>query len=92
MRALEYLQLAALLVCNVLVMNALSWLVTEYKKPLFKVKPFSCRECMAFWLTSGGGFALWVADGRHWFDGIAVAVLAGLVNFYYLKSKIQIEP
>lgn len=92
MEALKYIQLAAVLLVNFQVMRALSWLMTEYKKPLIKVKPFSCRPCLAFWLTAMGGFALWVVDGRHWFDGVTVAALSGLVNYYRTKSKIKIEP
>lgn len=86
--------LAGLLVCNGLIANALSWVLTEWKRPVFNFKPFNCRPCLSFWLTLACGFWLVPCYG---FDDtvrgaiVVVLVLVGLFNYIIIKSKIQIH-
>lgn len=85
---------AALTAANVLISNVLGWVFTEWKRPVFNVKPFSCRPCLTFWFTAGFGMVIAVAQSR---DGVTfwllalIAFLSGLINFYYIQSKIKIN-
>ena len=92
-----------MLLCNELIMYILSWLFTDKIQPLINRKPFNCRECMAFWLTCIGGIliALLVLKRSSIFPTIKVlrfgrlmvmgiAVVSGLLNYLYIKSKFKI--
>lgn len=91
MEALKYIGIAVLIAVNLHVTSVLGWYYTEYRKPLFNVKPFNCRECCTFWLTLMGGFALSAALSWHWIAATIAALGMGLFNFYMVKSKIKIE-
>ena len=89
--------IAALYVANVLIMYALAWFFTEVIRLPWKVKPFTCRECLAFWLTLIGGivlaFIVTVPDCARTFSRLTLcgsAVLMGLINYLYIKIKFRI--
>lgn len=86
--------ITAMYALNVLIMYVLAWFVTEVVHLPWKVKPFTCRGCMAFWLTLAGGLVLAFvirddAYGRYALAGYAV--LTAFLNFLYIKSKYQIN-
>jgi|SRR5690349_5641756 len=98
--ALYLLKITTLLAANWLVANALSWLLTEWKRPLFKFKPFSCRPCMSFWLTciTGAPLVLFIADEWQYRSGAVITFLLALtvllsafLNYVIINSKIQIN-
>ena len=93
--------IAALFVLNVLISYALAWLLTEKITPI-KVKPFSCRACMSFWLTLVFGlFLAWIlirdqtelqgqaATYGRWFLA-GWAFLTALINYLYINAKFKI--
>jgi len=92
--------LAALLFCNTFLARWLAILLTVPFGPLFSFKPFNCDACLTFWFTLIGGLLIsryWSAplDCRH--EGLHFAVLALLslsiafLNFFYIKSKFEIN-
>lgn len=97
METLIYLiQITALLAANWLVAKYLSWVLTEWKRPLFQFKPFSCRPCLSFWLTCGMGAPLVVYIADEWHDVITyllalAVVLSAFLNYIVINSKIQIN-
>jgi hypothetical protein len=89
--------IAALQIANVLIMYLLARLFTEVLKLPWKVKPFTCRECLAFWLTLAGGivlaFVVTVPQCTRTHNRLTlcwVAVLLALLNYFYIKSKFKI--
>lgn len=91
MEALKVLLITALILCNLLVCNDLARFHTEFKKPLFNFKPFTCRECLTFWYTLLGGFIVAAVFGWHWTVAAIAAVGMAFFNYYLAKSKIIIE-
>lgn len=94
------LKITMLLAANWLVANWLGWLLTEAKRPLFNFKPFNCRPCLTFWLTNLLGAPLAVYLAAEWqnrsgdliaFLFGAVVILSAFLNYYIIKSKIQIN-
>ena len=98
----SFLVLLALL-CNTLIMYVLAWLLTEKIKLRITVKPFSCRECLSFWLTLLGGIVIAFAilkrgpvfptvQAQQFARLIVVyaAAFLGFVNYLYIKSKFKI--
>lgn len=85
-----------LLAANWLVAKYLSWLLTEWKRPLFSFKPFSCRACLSFWLTCGTG-ALLIRHAIPYREDTITALLAlavllsAFINYVIIQSKIQIN-
>lgn len=91
---------AAVYACNFLVGRGLGWLLTEFRGPLLRFKPFNCRGCMTFWLTFLPGLALArlfsnpiEAEGVR--DVIAfllsvVAFLSSFINYLYIKIKFKV--
>lgn len=73
---------------NVLVSNALAFLVTHSRMEI-KVKPFNCYGCMAFWLTLIIGAMIAYerqGDALYYF----IAVLSAFLNYFYVKSKYHV--
>ena len=82
-----YAIMAALIIVNAVAANYLGWLLTEWKRPLFNFKPFSCRPCLTFWLTLAMGAAIIYLCGSA---VVAAAVLStALTNYFIIKSKIK---
>lgn len=84
--------MAGLYALNVLISYVLAWLLTEKITPI-KVKPFSCRACMSFWLTLVFGvyLAFVLAPdpyGRWYLAGWAF--LTALINYLYINAKFKI--
>jgi hypothetical protein len=83
-------------ICNVLISYTLAWLLTEVRPIPWRVKPFSCRGCLSFWLTLffelGIGAALPLpGDAEDIFcASCMVGLVLGLINYLYIKSKFQI--
>lgn len=93
----------AIIALNSLVAFALGWLLTEVFILPLNFKPFNCRPCLTFWLTALLNFVFaWlvapyfirhglVVDRLTIIYGVAgVGVLAGLLNFQYIKLKFRI--
>lgn len=76
------------LALNSLLANKIAPVLVRWASPFLKFKPFTCRECLTFWLTMAGGTALVFVHPSYMF-GVA-AILAAFVNFFYTKSIIQI--
>lgn len=90
-----YFSIAVWLVylCNLVVSSWLSWLLVDWKGPIFHFKPFSCRPCLTFWLTLALGVA--AAAILHTSEVVfylllALGVLTSFINYYYIKSQINI--
>jgi hypothetical protein len=95
---------AALYAVNALIMYVLGWFLTEVIALPWKVKPFTCRECLTFWFTLLAGCTLGFFITPHLSIGTAaearsfvraglcgVSALSGLTTFFYIKSKFQIN-
>lgn len=82
------IQIPIIYIINALVMYVLAWYLTEIRPLPIKVKPFNCRGCMSFWLTAISGTAIALAIGKPWL--IFIAILTGLINYFYIKSKFKI--
>lgn len=94
---------AAIVAFNSLIAYLFGWLLTEVFKLPLNFKPFNCRPCLTFWFTVLLNFVLaWVvapyfmrrglvSDRLTLIYGIAgIGVLAGLINFLYIKLKFRI--
>ncbi len=93
----------AIIAVNSLIAFVLGWLLTEVIILPLNFKPFNCRPCLTFWVTALLNF-IWawvvapyfiqrglVSDRITVMYGIAgVGVLAGLINFQYIKLKFRI--
>lgn len=92
MEFIKILISAVLIACNLLVASDLARFHTEFRKPLFSVKPFTCGPCLTFWYTLIGGFIVAACLGWHW--AVAVVAAAGMAffNYYRIKALIKIEP
>lgn len=69
-----------------------AWALTEWRGPLIKVKPFNCAPCLTFWFTfllfGVGGTILEAAPLFNiW---CVYAPIYAFINFFYIKTKIQI--
>lgn len=93
------IKITLLLAANWLVARGLSWTLTEWKRPLFQLKPFNCRPCLSFWLTCGfGALTAWyiAAEWQHRSGALityllaAVVALSALINYLTLNNKIKI--
>lgn len=93
------IQISTLLAANWLVARKLSWLLTEWKRPLFPLKPFNCRPCLSFWLTCGFGafVTFYIADEWQYRSGAVITYLlaacvflSALINYLTLNNKIKI--
>lgn len=69
------------------------WLA-EKRRPLFKVKPFTCAACLSFWFTALGVSAAsyLLAHGLGLYAGCALGVLLGLQNYSQINDRINITP
>lgn len=93
----------AIVALNSLIAFVLGWLLTEVIILPLNFKPFNCRPCLTFWFTVLLNFVLaWIVapyfirrglvlDRLTLIYGIAgVGVLAGFINFQYIKLKFRI--
>ena len=95
--------IAAIVAVNSFLAYTLGWLFTEVIILPLNFKPFNCRPCLTFWFTSAIGTAFAELIAPH-FPGAAdpavyttvafgltgVGLLAGLINFLYIKLKFRI--
>lgn len=90
----------SIFVFNALVSKKLAHLATVPWGPLFPFKPFNCDACLTFWFSFIGGmlwawFALTPTDCKHagqHFGALALLSLSiAILNYFYIKSKIQIN-
>ena len=104
MEALYFLiGITAAMLIGVYISYMLGWLLTDVIKLPLKVKPFNCRPCLTFWITSLFGIAFSyyavpmifnqglisnVLTGH--FGIIGVGFLLGFINYFLVKSKIKI--
>lgn len=72
------------------------WLV-EKRRPLFAFKPFTCAQCMAFWLTWLGTAAAVALNAMlhgpelaRIIAGLALGTAVGLLNYQTIKNRIKI--
>jgi len=91
--------ITAAIVINTLIAYLLGRILTEVVTLPLDFRPFNCRPCLTFWLTVALNCLLaWtavptacVANRLTIIYGIAGAgVLAGLINFLYIKLKFRI--
>lgn len=95
--------IAAMIAVTSLIAYALGWLFTEVVVLPMNFKPFNCTQCLTFWFTVAlnfglswlvapclmeRGFVLDLLTIRYGFAGIGV--LAGYINFQYIKLKYRI--
>jgi hypothetical protein len=93
----------AIIAANSLTAFVSGWLLTEVVMLPLNFKPFNCRPCLTFWLTVLFDFILALTAAPHFMRrglvsdrltliyGIAgIGVLAGFINFLYLKLKFRI--
>lgn len=88
------LGLAALM----LIAQYIAWLMTDARyspctgaRPLINFKPFNCRACLTFWLTLLL-FAIVVSGAPHKVTEQSAinALVFAFINFFYIKTKIQV--
>lgn len=101
MEALLYTGLlAAILFCNTFLARWLAILLTVPFGPLLPFKPFNCDACLTFWFTLIGSLLIsrwWVAPfecrHEHFHFGVLalLSVTIAFLNFFYIKSKFQIN-
>jgi len=85
--------IAALQIANILVMYILAWFFTEVITLPWRVKPFTCRECLAFWFTWIGGIALAFAVTGDTYSRLTLCwtgFLLGIINYLFIKTKFKI--
>ena len=84
---MDLLTIILLIIVNVLGSNALAYLGTTGRAVL-PVKPFNCYGCLAFWLTLiFGTLIAWTRNGEAFYLLLVIALLSGLLNYLYVKSK-----
>lgn len=78
-----------------LISNRIGRYFTEVRRPLYNFKPWNCRPCFTFWLTGTlGGIASGVLAAPAWWlyaICLAVSILCAFLNYFIIKSKIQID-
>lgn len=93
----------AMIAVNSLIAYALGWLFTEVIILPMNFRPFNCTQCLTFWFTVLLDFALaWIVapcflrrglvlDRLTLIYGITgIGVLAGYINFQYIKLRYRI--
>lgn len=84
---METIKLLILICVNVLGSNALAYIGTM-GRTLVNVKPFNCYGCLAFWITLiGGTLIAWTRNGESFVILLALALISGLLNYFYVQSK-----
>jgi len=91
---MEALMYIIILFFNALVCRRLAYYSTVPWGPLFPFKPFNCDACLTFWYTLVSSlFWAWLLS-----ESTEVLILFGavsfvstIINFVYIKSKIQIN-
>jgi len=71
----------------------LAWLFTEVLEPPINRKPFNCRGCLSFWLTTTYGIlaAFLITPGTAGRLALSVlSVILGLLNYLYIRKKFKI--
>lgn len=93
----------AIVVISAFLAYTLGWLFTEVIRLPLNFKPFTCRPCLAFWINVILGVIL-AFDAAPLFPGadnpdvrftvtyglVGVGVLAGFINYLYIKLKFRI--
>lgn len=96
METLNFLFAIAVMICfTILIVRWLSWVLTEYKGPLFHTKPFNCKPCLNFWIGWAGNTALAVYLSRAMDSKVIplvlIALFIALSNYFYINSKTTIN-
>jgi len=97
------LGVTALIALSSLTAFVLGWLLTQVIRLPLRFKPFNCRPCLTFWFTVALNFALaWAVAPCFMQRGLVldrltlmygftcIGVLAGFINFLYIKQKFRI--
>jgi hypothetical protein len=93
----------AIVALSALLAYTLGWLFTEVIRLPLNFKPFTCRPCLSFWFNVILGVVL-AFDAAPFFPGAdnpdtrftvtygltGVGILAGFINYLYIKLKFRI--